>query len=192
MGEQRYDLIDNFDLVGSVIEIGTDRGEGSTAYLLESCKKSGNKFYTIDFDIDTPSFPEANQHQMTGEEFFDNHFPTDEKICFAYLDGFDWIYESEDGYIPPWIPEQIKRYKTYGLEMNNKNSQLSHLVITKNVVKYAAEKCVIVFDDTFHTGSRYTGKGGTACPWLLEQKWHEIPTKKHLAKAFCNWDIALT
>ena len=65
------------------------------------------------------------------------YFPKEEKICFAYLDGFDWIYEEVDGWIPDWIPEQIEYYSRYGLEMNNENSQLSHLTISKAVAEHA-------------------------------------------------------
>ena len=191
MGAAAYNLFDDFAgvLQGSVVEIGTERGEGSTQYLIEACKKAGNKFYTVDFDYNAPSFPAANQFRMTGEVFFEDHFPKEEKICFAYLDGFDWIYEEVDGWIPDWIPEQIEYYSRYGLEMNNENSQLSHLTISKAVAEHAAKKCVILFDDTFYhlNTEQYDGKGGEACYWLLEQGWYEVSTNVYEAKAFRNW-----
>ena len=189
MGAKKYNLIDNYNLTGSVVEIGTERGEGSTDYLSKACKKTGNKFYTIDFDINVPRFKDAEQYFMTGEKFFDSVFPEDEKICFAYLDGFDWIWEPEEEVQPLWITEQIDYYKTYGIEMNNDNSQLSHLNITKEVEKHAADKCIILFDDTFHTGSHYDGKGGTACHWLLarSKRWYKIHMEGNGAHAFCNW-----
>lgn len=190
MGADKYILIDDYDLTGSVVEIGTERGEGSTQYLINACKKAGNKFYTVDFDYNAPTFSEANQYRMMGELFFEDHFPKEEKICFAYLDGFDWIYDEPDGWIPDWIPDQIEYYSRYGLEMNNENSQLSHLTLTKAVAEHAAEKCVIVFDDTFYdyfTGDP-GGKGGTAIYWLLEQGWHDIEISEGGAVAFRNWE----
>ena len=188
MGAQAYNLIDKFELSGSVVEIGTERGEGSTAYLAAASKEAGNKFYTVDFDINAPKFPDVEQYTMTGEEFFDYAFPEDEKICFAYLDGFDWIWEEPNGYVPHWILEQVESYKTYGIEMNNTNSQASHMTITKAVAQRAADKCVILFDDTFGAGQyKFSGKGGTACDWLLEQGWTQFHLKHAAAKAFCNW-----
>ena len=208
MGIIRYNLIDNYDLQGSVVEIGTDRAEGSTGYLSQACKVAGLKFYTVDFDLAIEDQPDANQFRMTGEEFFAKHFPMDEKICFAYLDGFDWTWEQpphRGDYIPPYIPKQIARYKEYGLEMNNENSQQSHLILTKAVAKHAAKKCVILFDDTFVVnadGERghgrdenwFSGKGGTAVPWLVEQGWYNIPVSANNDKygltdavAFRNW-----
>jgi len=190
MGAQAYTLFDDYDLKGSVVEIGTERGEGSTRYLVEVCQRRGNKFYTVDFDLDAPSFP-VNQYRMTGEDFFELFFPDDEKICFAYLDGFDWVWSAEG--ILDWQRDQIAHYATYGITMNNENSQLSHLSLTQSVVESAADKCVILFDDTYLKGPDYEnlsfdGKGGMACDWLITQGWEQIHLSQPVAKAFCNWD----
>lgn len=192
MGAQAYDLIDDFDLKGSVVEIGTERGEGSTKYLAAACKEAGNKFYTVDFDLNAPSFPSLNQYRMRGEMFFEDHFPDDEKICFAYLDGFDWVWPTLEG-ILDWQLDQIEHYATYGITMNNENSQLSHLSLTQSVVESAADKCVILFDDTYlkapdYENLSFDGKGGMACDWLIEQGWEQIHLSQPVAKAFCNWD----
>lgn len=191
MGACAYNLIDNFkeDLNGSVVEIGTERGEGSTKYLSTWSLQNNNKFYTVDFDKSRPIFSEKhiNQFYTTGESFFENIFPTNEKICFAYLDGFDWIWGNIIDSPPDWINDQIQSYKEHGLEMNNINSQLSCLNLTINVHKYAADKCIILMDDTFLTHEQiYSGKGGAACIWLLSQGWNRIHTP-NMAVAFKNW-----
>ena len=198
MGAQAYDMIDDFAnvLQGSVVEIGTCRGEGSTEYLSTVCKKTGNKFYTVDFDMDRLDWPDTHQFRITGEEFFEKHFPADEKVCFAYLDGFDWAWqEPEDSRaseqdLKKWsqmVEDQTVIYQRYGIVMNNENSQLSHLTLAKAVAEQAAKKCVILIDDTFGVDGNISGKGGTAYTWLVKQGWHEIAVDHHAAKAFRNW-----
>jgi hypothetical protein len=51
-GAAAYRLLDDFadDLdPGNMIEIGSDRGEGSTRWLAEFAARQGKKFYTVDF-----------------------------------------------------------------------------------------------------------------------------------------------
>lgn len=203
MGARAYSLINNYkNLSGSVVEIGTDRGEGSTMYFAVWCHANNNKFYTVDFDRQRRNFStehpnlNINQFYMTGELFF-NQFPNDEQICFAYLDGFDWIWDflKEDSQkLPEWINEQIQTYKNYNLNMNNINSQISHLNLAIAVHNHASPKCIILIDDTFITSTDdvYSGKGGAAVTWLLANSWNLIDcgipaTQGESAIALKNW-----
>lgn len=158
-------------LEGSVVEIGSERGEGSTAFLSNFCKKFGLKFYSVDFEDNAyqraKNIPNTIAIQSTGEEFLRN-FPKGEKICYAYLDNHDWNYGDEE------LHARTKRkYDLYGLDLSNKNSQQAHLDQAMLVSELASKKCIISFDDTFYDDELkcVSGKGGTAHTWLSSKGW---------------------
>lgn len=167
------------DLEGSIVEIGCGRGEGSTDFyagLAVGCKKFIH--HAVDFDPDayhvannySTLITNSHAHMMTGEEFLRSVFPAlNEKICYAYLDNFDYNYDPAN---PPWwVQEQIKRYREYGIDMTNENSELAHLTQTQLIVPYAANKCIIHLDDTFIQNNIWKGKGARAVPWLIDNNW---------------------
>ncbi len=166
-------------LQGSVVEIGSERGEGSTAFLSNVCKQLGLKFYSVDFEqeayLKAKGTPNTIAVQSTGEEFLKN-FPKNEKICYAYLDNYDWDYVDNydwDVMGPEHTKKQKKRYELYGLTLSNKNSQKAHLDQTILISQLAADKCIISFDDTFYDDELkcVSGKGGTAHDWLTGEGW---------------------
>jgi hypothetical protein len=183
MGARNHHLISRYldQLKGAIVEIGAGRGEGSTDFFAGiAAARPEFQYHSVDFD------PEAHKiinryknhianmhaHQLRGEDFLADHIlPTGEKICWAYLDNFDWNYY--EGEPPMYVQRQIARYQEFGLVMNNANSQQAHLDQAKLVAAAAAERCVIHFDDTrTWDGVAFDGKGGTAVPWLLSQGWH--------------------
>jgi len=106
---------------------------------------------------------------MTGEQFLAEVFPTfDLKVKFAYLDNFDWAWESWGENHP--TAEHLKSiYANLGLELSNANSQKAHLEQAQLVEQHAAPGCVVLLDDTWgRPNGSWAGKGGTAVPWLLE------------------------
>jgi hypothetical protein len=52
MGAAAYKLIEKYkDLIkGDIVEIGSDRGEGSTQYLSDFSRQNNLNFYSIDFE----------------------------------------------------------------------------------------------------------------------------------------------
>ena len=103
---------------GAWLEIGADRGEGSTGWLIEQWKKYGtDKFYCIDMNKEILD-NNINKHTQDGVEF---RLGQGEKllqqnpisnIAVAYLDNFDWDYwlqGTEEGFVPP-IRETYKKY----------------------------------------------------------------------------------
>jgi hypothetical protein len=177
---RNFDIISNYisDITGSVVEIGSERGGGSTAYLYEFCKKNRLKFYTVDFEEGAYERAKKicgeNAYFMSGQWFLDKVFPEfDEKIGFAYLDNFDYQFRHIVG--KGWILEQIELYKSIGLEMNNYNSKMHHLEQVKKIAKLSTDNCLIMLDDTWevkYSGSKYgeacyDGKGGFAVSYLL-------------------------
>ena len=111
---------------------------------------------------------------MTGEQFLRDHLK--EKICYAYLDNFDYIYDPNN--LPWWVEGQIKRYSELGVEMNNTNSQHAHLLQATLCNIIAQDRCVIQLDDTWKTKETWTGKGGTAVPYLIDQGWKAVYTNE--------------
>lgn len=176
MGAQAYKIIEQLadNITDDVIEIGSERGEGSTTYFKTFCKDKHN-FYTVDLDNtvykNAKNIVGSNAYHMTGEKFLTEKYPNlSGKISFAYLDNFDYIFPEIEG--RDFVKEQIEQYKEYGIEMNNHNSELAHLKQAQLVHKHASDMCFILFDDTYidHTGE-YSGKGGMAIKWLLENGW---------------------
>jgi hypothetical protein len=175
MGATAYRLIEQIRFLPGecVVELGSERGEGSTYYFVEHCGSHGIPFYTIDPDKNeayaTAAQIAPNQaYCMTGERFLAEVFPTfDLKIKFAYLDNFDWAWESWGDNHPSF--EYLKSiYSNFGLEFSNRNSQKAHLEQAQLVDRHAAPGCVILIDDTWgRPDGAWSGKGGTAVPWLL-------------------------
>jgi hypothetical protein len=191
MGARSHHLIVEYldQLQGSIVEIGAGRCEGSTDFFagIAACRPD-LQYHSVDFD------PEAHKvmgkyalkisnmhaHLMRGEDFLANILvPSGERVCWAYLDNFDWIYYAPDD-MPPWVQKQIMRYASFDLIMNNENSQAAHLEQTKLIASIAAERCVIHFDDTRlvpayeNIPRHFDGKGGTAVPWLVSQGWRVL------------------
>jgi hypothetical protein len=181
-------------LEGSIVEIGCGRGEGSTDFyagLVVGVTKF--KHHAVDFDREAYTVAQSYADQiensfaymMTGEEFLQSVFPTlNEKVCYAYLDKFDWNYDTSTEQW--WHIEQKKQYAKYGITMNNENSQLAHLTQTQLLLSHCAKKCIIHFDDTYYT-NMWTGKGGTAVPFLLEHNWKIVYNNNMTTVALANF-----
>jgi len=177
--EQYLDRIDT----GSWVEIGVDRGEGSTKFFADLAEKRGVKFYGV--DADPEQIGRANSTMSTasalpahvslvaakGEDFlldWRTNTP-DEKISLAYLDNFDWDYwlgQQEESFVP--IQKQHYR-DTMKVEMLNLNSQLTHLTQTIRMLPLMADNSIIVCDDTWYHPNEgiFIGKCSAAIPLLL-------------------------
>ena len=175
MGAGKYSLIETvmpYYKGGIVLEIGMERGEGSTAFFNDFCKKNNLEFYSVDFDpnsrLSIQNLDWVKPVTMTGEEFLLNHFKENKKIFFAYLDNFDYIFEHIRGH--QQIREQQSRYKEFNLDMddNNLSSHKAHLSQTVLINEnFAAESCFFLFDDTWKANETWFGKGALAVPYLI-------------------------
>lgn len=189
MGASKYSLIEKvlpYYKGGIVLEIGMERGEGSTAFFNDFCKKNNLEFYSVDFDpnprLAIKTLDWVKPVTMTGEEFLLNHFKDkNEKIFFAYLDNFDYIFEHIRGH--QQIIEQQSRYKKFNLEMddNNHSSHKAHLLQAVLIdIDFAANPCFFLFDDTWEENEKWYGKGALAVPYLLSKDY------KYIAKSSYN------
>lgn len=177
--EKYLDQIDN----GSWVEIGVDRGEGSTKFFADLAAHHGNKFYGVDADSEqiaraasslskADSLPEhISLVAAKGEDFlldWSNNRPQ-EKISLAYLDNFDWDYwlgKQEESFVP--IQKQHYR-DTMKVEMLNINSQITHLAQAVRMLPLMSDNSIIVCDDTwFHPSEgMFIGKCSAVIPLLL-------------------------
>jgi hypothetical protein len=163
---------------GVLLEIGSDRGEGSTQFFAGLVYGTNRELYAVD-----PSdFVAANVMQYepyienftftqtTGENFLSTF---DKRICYAYLDNYDynsWEDSPKDTW-EDWVVEMVNEYDNHS---NAKCIQV-HLQQAQMIDNLAADKCIIHFDDTYGNLDEFLlGKGAAAVPWLIENGWHTI------------------
>ena len=177
MGARAYTLIQNHleNITGAVVEIGSERNEGSTTFLHKICKENDIKFYTVDFNelqyLNAKMITNGNAYNMTGEHFFEHIFPShNEKVSFAYLDNFDLV--THDG--RNW-DRRKSLYHKHGLNMfgHNNDSKQAHLTQAMYVEKFSADKCFVLIDDTWidDVSNVIMGKGAYAVGFLLESEF---------------------
>lgn len=159
-----------------ILEVGSDRGEGSTAWWAEYANRHGVPFFTVDFNKDiyrrardiTTDFPDCIAFQSMGEDFIESYFAKSNlKVRVAYLDNYDWWWKT----LSPkkdHIDFGEEYYAPYGLELNNDLSQEAHRKQSELLLPHLAEDSWIIFDDTWASVEGWNGKGGTAVPFLFD------------------------
>lgn len=175
--EQYLDKIDS----DAWLEIGVDRGEGSTKFFADLAGSRGVDFYGI--DADPAQITRANQNlsidgklpdhitldAARGEEWLARN--TDKKFSLVYLDNFDWNYWLA---VPeePFVPGQRQHYKdVLQVEMLNMNSQLVHLAQAVWLMPMMSANSIIVCDDTWYEPKEgiFIGKCSAVLPFLITQ-----------------------
>jgi hypothetical protein len=174
MGSKPYLKLENIDLtIGQdniVIEIGSERGEGSSLWLHEWAIKRNIGFYSIDVEhrMRERTYPEINWIvTSSGSSWCKNILPgLNKKIKVLYLDNFDWIWDKNN--MKPYVHAQISEYATRGVEMNNQNCQEEHRLQLEYCLPYLDEQSVVIMDDTYYNqNAELDGKCATAIPLLL-------------------------
>jgi hypothetical protein len=163
------------------LEIGVDRGEGSTAFFSNLAANKNVNFYGIDADtnqinraiaaltIDGKLPNHVTLASARGEDWLSVN--TDKKFSLVYLDNFDWNYWLD---IPeePFVPGQRQHYKdVLKVEMLNINSQLVHLAQAIRLMPLMSKNSIIVCDDTWYEPKEgiFIGKCSAVIPFLLTQ-----------------------
>lgn len=171
------DFIDEINLTGDILEIGADRGDGSTFIFASIAAHTGRQLYSVDIDkmiIENnhkrfekmPFTLPVGFYQQAGEDFLKEH--SELKFSIVLLDNFDWQWnptKPED-----FIQAQVERYKSeFNVEMSNLNSQITHLRQALLLTDMLTEQAVVLCDDTYwdETHATYTGKCGAAIPYLM-------------------------
>jgi len=158
-----------------IVEIGSDRWEGSSAYFADLAYTHGMRFISVDLDEgarrrirrtinpDHDSITEFVHADGTGwsADFAGS------TIRVLYLDNFDWDWRTDRQ--QSMIQDQIKWYQDKGLTMTNLNSQTAHLTQMVNLLPRMAVKSLVCVDDTYEYNGVFIGKGGAVVPYLLGQ-----------------------
>lgn len=164
---------DKINITDDLLEIGSDRGEGSTGVLASIAVSNNKILHSVDMNAKIIS-RNSNKYKeqpvifynTKGEDFLDQHSHL--KFSIVLLDNFDWNWAPLEA-TEDYILEQMKEYETiYNLTMTNINSQQAHLVQALKLTNMLAKQCVVVCDDTFiNRQGTYDGKCGAAIPYLL-------------------------
>jgi hypothetical protein len=169
--EQYFDnkIITHIDPDSVWVEIGSERGEGSTINLLAQAKKFNVTFHTVDIDdscarnLDDPLL---TCHVDIGSTWTKQYATrVGKKISLLHLDNFDWIWNPYS--VPDFIQTQIAVYQNqFGLVMNNQRCQQEHFEQAMNLLPWFSDNCLVAMDDTFLQVGAWTGKCGPAVTYL--------------------------
>ena len=177
------DKIDN----GAWVEIGVDRGEGSTKFFADLCKERGVDFYGVDVDADQIDRAASNlmvdnvlpDHvkliQDKGERFLENLDP-EVKVSLAYLDNFDWDYWL-GGAEEAFVAGVKQKYRDLmSIEMTNLNSQQTHLLQAILLMRRMTNNSIVICDDTWYHPQEgvFVGKCSAAIPFLMLQGYRHL------------------
>jgi hypothetical protein len=151
-----------------ILEIGSDRDEGSTPFFNGLSEGTELPFYTVDI-VDEVKHKFTHLENIRweirdGATWAKEVLPTlNKKIKVLYLDNYDW---SNPGLNADRIKEQ---YIKYNIQWSNLGSQVEHLKQMINCLPYMAEQSLIICDDTPYVESAgiYIGKSGAVVPFLL-------------------------
>lgn len=155
----------------TLIEIGSQRGTGSTHRLSRFAKTNKMHFITVDADEDNSKaaseiIAKVNKnfeaHHQLGEKFLENYPYKNIGIC--YLDAFDLVTD--------WPHKQstIESYKKRNATFTNEAAYKMHLDAAEAVWDKVVPGGFICFDDAWKDNQgNWQGKGKTAIPFLLSK-----------------------
>jgi hypothetical protein len=159
---------------GVFVEIGSDRGEGSTVLLDKWAGQAGTKLITVDILSNSKNRLEGS---LTNTEFVVAQGSTWAKdfasswtdIAVLYLDNFDYIWDINN--VSPAIQMQMQEYARQGVTMTNQNCQIEHMRQIMTLHHSLHKDSIVVFDDTYAYNDCWIGKCGPAVVFLLAHGW---------------------
>ncbi len=167
-------LNDKKDL--AFIEVGSQRGTGSTYRLSRYAKERGMHFITVDADENNSAGAEKivedvdkkyEAHHQLGEIYLQNYQQKNIGIC--YLDAFDLVTDW------PHKESTIDSYKKRNAILSNEAAYKMHMDASEAIVNKVIPGGFICFDDVWlNNHKQWEGKGKTAIPYLLQNDYHVI------------------
>jgi hypothetical protein len=183
------DYIHEIELAGDLVEIGADRGDGSTFIFSSIANHTGKKLYSVDIDPEIIAKNIAKFERLPfklpveffnskGEDFLEAH--RNLRFSIVLLDNFDWQWNPQTP--EDFIQAQVDRYKQeFSIDMSNLNSQVTHLKQALLLNDLLTPQAIVVCDDTYwdHTHATYTGKCGAAIPYLITCGFTPVLEENH-------------
>lgn len=169
------------------VEIGSERGEGSTVFFAKLAERHGTVLHTVDIDrvaryreyLENKGVNPDSIIWHTGEPgstWCKQSWPSINKpISLLYLDNFDWIYDLRD--VNNHIHRQIENYRTlYSIEMTNENCQDEHFSQLLLLEEWLHPDGIVVLDDTYLQNGVWTGKSGPVVVYLKQRGYQVVKT----------------
>ena len=107
--QQSHEFINKTACNGVFVEIGCERGEGSTKYFAELAQLHNTILHAVDilqYAQNEVAHPSIMWHVSDGATWCQEQFPLfEQKISCLYLDNFDFIYNPEPIHDPLWTEE---------------------------------------------------------------------------------------
>ena len=162
---------------GVFVEIGSDRGEGSTQHLDRLATQHGTKLITVDILSKAKSWLESTctntqfvvaDGAAWAKEFAQNW--TD--VAVLYLDNFDYIWDINN--TSPAIEVQMRQYASNGTPMTNQACQIAHMSQLLALYNVLAPRAVVALDDTYCYNDCWIGKSGPVVVYLLARGWQIV------------------
>jgi len=181
-----------------IVEIGSDRFEGSSYYFADLANQCGMKFVTVDLDAgavgrarrEIPAEWLHNCEFVCAEAVEWTKNTTLKNIKVLYLDNFDWDWSTNRQ--SEMIEQQRQWYSSRGITMSNLDSQTSHVTQMVNLLPHMSVQCVICVDDTYEYNGVFIGKGGAVVPYLLGQGFGLLQTGDYgviLGRGYRNYIV---
>lgn len=187
-------IFNNISDDGYVLEIGSDRNAGSTYHIAKLANEFGLNFITIDIDIRASARAEKilkkiNKEYQAINDYGENFLKKfSYPLRLVYLDAFD---------IPgPWhTNEVIESYRDRNIKLTLENCHKMHYDCAVSICSNMPVGGFVCFDDVnpvddvnnliFEKVSpdykKWSGKGATAIPFLIENGFEVIDNKRACA-----------
>jgi cephalosporin hydroxylase len=181
-----------------IVEIGSDRWEGSSAYFADLANTHSMQFITVDLDpgagirlqktIALKHVPLVEFVLAEGTAWSKQY--SGPAIKVLYLDNFDWDWSTNRQ--SEMIEQQRKWYSSQDIIMTNLNSQTSHITQMVNLLPHMSSQCVVCVDDTYEYNGVFIGKGGAVVPYLLGQGFGILAAENYgviLGRGYRNYIV---
>jgi hypothetical protein len=173
-----YILYSDYNIKNDIIlEIGSERGEGSTEFFDDYASKFNVPFYSVDLLDNAKNklthLKNTNFQISMGSKWAKDILPTlNKKIKILYLDNYDWNHNPDN----PDTTGLKDQYHAIDLHWTNLNCVAEHLDQMINCYPYMASKSVVICDDTNlqrHSGI-YIGKSSAVIPFLISRDYRIV------------------
>lgn len=162
---------------GVFVEIGSERGEGSTISLNSLAKQFNTKLISVDINPDAKQrYGDKLKHTefvvASGSEWAKEFATNWTDIAVLYLDNFDYIWDVNN--VSAAIQIQMREYAGQGIVMTNQNCQAEHMRQIVALKGCLAPDALVVFDDTYCYNDCWIGKCGPAVVYLQAHGWSVV------------------